>query len=67
MNIMSILTIIEQGNTIAVYTSTYATYSSHHVPTQRVSLTGILQHGKVEGEDMYIIKMRDEKDCYIMD
>ena len=57
----------EQGNTIAVYTSTYATYSSHHVPTQSVSLTGILQHGKVEGEEMYIIKMRDEKDCYIMD
>ena len=57
----------EHGNTIAVYTTTYAAYSSYGVPTQKVSLTGILQYGKVEGEEMYIIKMRDEKDCYIMD
>ena len=55
------------GNTIAVYTSTYASYATLTIPTQSVSITGILQYGKVEGEEMYIIKMRDEKDCTIVD
>lgn len=54
-----------QGNTIAVYTSAYASYADEVVPEQEVSLTGILQYGDVEGEDMYIIKMRYEKDCTI--
>lgn len=53
----------QQGNTIAVYTSAYASFADEIVPTQEVSLTGILQYGDVEGEDMYIIKMRHEKDC----
>ena len=51
------------GNPIAAYTSTYATYASEQIPTEEVSITGILQYGKVDGENMYIIKMRDEKDC----
>ncbi len=53
------------GNTVAVYTSAYASYADTKVPTQEVSLTGILQYGDVEGEDMYIIKMRHEKDCAV--
>lgn len=55
----------KNGNTIAVYTSPYATYADAAVPGQEVSLTGILQYGDVEGEDMYIIKMRHEKDCSV--
>ena len=54
----------KEGNTIAVYTSTFASYASQPIPTQEVSITGILQYGKVDGVDMYIIKMRDEKDCF---
>ena len=52
-----------EGNTIAVYTSSFASYASQQIPTQEVSITGILQYGKVDGVEMYIIKMRDEKDC----
>ena len=51
------------GNTIAVYTSSSASYTHKSIPTERVNITGILQYGDVEGEDMYIIKMRYEKDC----
>lgn len=55
----------KQGHTIAVYTSNYASYASEPVPDGEVSITGILQYGKVDGEEMYIIKMRDEKDCIV--
>ena len=48
---------------IAVYTSEYADYATNPLPNGRVSITGILQFGKVEGQEYYIIKMRDEKDC----
>lgn len=51
------------GDAIAVYTSSSASYAHKGVPTERVNITGILQYGDVEGEDMYIIKMRYEKDC----
>ena len=48
---------------IVVYTSEYADYAQKPLPDGRVSITGILQYGKVEGQEYYIIKMRDEKDC----
>ena len=51
------------GDAIAVYTSSSASYAHKCVPTERANITGILQYGDVEGEDMYIIKMRYEKDC----
>lgn len=51
------------GKKIAIYTSEYATYAQTVLPTGKVAVTGILQYGKVEGEECYIIKMRDEKDC----
>lgn len=51
------------GQDIAVYTSEYADYAQTPMPNGRVSITGILQYGKVEGQEYYIIKMRDEKDC----
>ena len=53
----------DSGQNIAVYTSEYADYAQKTLPSGRVSITGILQYGKVEGEEYYIIKMRDEKDC----
>lgn len=49
-----------------VYTSEYATYANERIPTDRVALTGILHYGKADGEDYYMIKMRDEGDCQIL-
>ncbi len=51
------------GAVLAVYTSAYAGYAAHTVPAGNVSLTGILQCGKIGGEEFYMIKMRDETDC----
>ena len=54
----------EQGDSVMVYTSQYANYAQKKIPSGKVSLTGILQYGKVEGREYYIVKMRDEKDCH---
>ena len=54
------------GNQIAVYTSEYANYAEQAVPTTAVTLTGILQYGTADGEEYYMIKMRDESDCQIL-
>lgn len=51
------------GNTIAVYTSEYSVYASHERPDGTISLTGILQYGKIGSEEYFMIKMRDENDC----
>ena len=56
----------EKGNQVAVHTSEYATYANEKIPTDRVALTGILHYGKADGEDYYMIKMRDEGDCQIL-
>ena len=53
----------KNGTRIAVYTSAYADYAKHQIPSTKVSITGILQRGKVDGKEYYMIKMRDEKDC----
>lgn len=53
----------EKGEKIAVYTSEYADYAQKQLPTGKVAITGILQRGKVGNEEIYMIKMRDEKDC----
>ena len=50
-------------NQIAVYTSDYADYASDKIPSAKVSITGILQYGKIEGKEYFMIKMRDDKDC----
>lgn len=50
---------------MAVYCSPYADFAQQEVPTERVSITGILQYGVVDGEEMYILKMRYESDCGI--
>ncbi len=51
------------GMNIVVYTSEYADYASKAIPAGIVNITGILQYGKVEGKEYFIIKMRDERDC----
>lgn len=52
------------GDSIVVYTRTYADYADHRVPTGRVALTGILQYGKSSGSrECYQLKMRHEEDC----
>ncbi|NBJ04684.1 hypothetical protein D1647_00570 [Alistipes sp. Z76] len=53
----------DRGTTVAVYTSAYADYADRCVPDRRVALTGILQYGTADGEDCFMIKMRDENDC----
>lgn len=52
-----------EGTTVAVHTSAYAAYAERRVPEGRVAITGILQYGKADGEEMFMIKMRDENDC----
>jgi len=52
------------GGRIAVFASGYASFFGHAVPEGDLSLTGILQYGRVGDEgDMFIIKMRHEADC----
>lgn len=55
-----------QGQQIVVHTSDYADFSDHATPQQQVAITGILHRAKIGGEEYYIIKMRDEKDCQIL-
>ena len=55
------------GNVIAVYTSDYADYASHAVPSGYVTIKGILQRGKIGGGEYFMIKMRDETDCTPLD
>ena len=54
-----------QERKIAVYTSEYAAYADRAVPLGVVSLTGILQTGQIDGEDMFMLKMRYEEDCEV--
>lgn len=56
-----------EGNRLAVHTSEYATYAQHHIPDHRLSITGILQHGALNGTEYFFIKMRNEKDCSLSD
>lgn len=52
-----------QGERIVVYTSDYADYAKQQIPSSDIAITGILQRGKVDGKEYYMLKMRDEKDC----
>lgn len=53
----------KRGERIVVYTSDYANYAKQQIPSSEIAITGILQQGKVDGKEYYMIKMRDEKDC----
>ncbi len=54
-----------EGDIIATYTSDYATFAHHFIPQGTLSMTGILQYGKIADIQCYIIKIRDENDCKI--
>lgn len=53
-----------RGDTIAIYTSDYARYAEHRIPTDSVNIVGILQRDKYRGgSEYYYLKMRYETDC----
>lgn len=58
-------TFVDPNNdTLVVYTSEYADYAEHTIPRGRVSLTGVVQHGKhPNNREYYQLKMRYEKDA----
>lgn len=52
------------GGRIASYVSGYADFADMTVPEGEVSLTGILQYGRVNDEgEMFVIRLRGEDDC----
>ena len=51
------------GCRIGTVTDSYADFAGDTLPDGAVDITGILQYGKVSGEEMYILKMRDIEDC----
>lgn len=53
----------DNGDRVAVYTSEYANYADNKIPSGKIALIGIVQYGKVGGKEYFMIKMRDEKDC----
>ena len=54
------------NDTLVIYTSNYASYGQHRIPTERVSLTGIVEYGSYVGKgNYYQIKMRYEEDCVV--
>lgn len=52
-------------NVIYTYTSSYTNFAAERIPGGEVSLTGILQRGKVPyaAGEHFIIKMRSNEDC----
>lgn len=55
-----------EGEVIVVYTSDYASYGDHAIPSGPLVITGILQYGTVNGEECFMVKMRYERDCQPM-
>lgn len=52
-----------KGGSIAVLTSGYASFAGSPLPTQTVSITGILQYGpRGSGKSVYMLKLRDLRD-----
>ena len=53
-----------RGDSIALYTRDYARYAEKRIPTDSVSIVGILQWDSYrEGDECYFLKMRYEADC----
>lgn len=56
------------GDSIAVYTSSYARYADTRIPTQPQAITGILQYAKYNGgKECYQLKMRYGTDATVSD
>lgn len=55
----------DKGDSIAVYTNSYAWFAESHIPTTPLSLVGILQWGPYNGQERcYQLKMRYASDCH---
>lgn len=54
-------------DSIYVFTSGYADFAGERVPRGRLSLTGILMRGEVNGREVYQLKMRDLEDVQRVD
>lgn len=50
------------GNGIYTYVRSYADFADEEIPSQSVTLTGILQYDAA-GEGRFLLKLRDEEDC----
>lgn len=56
-----------RGDSIAVYTRSYAQYAERYIPHGELSITGILQYGEYNStRECYQIKMSHEMDCINM-
>ena len=54
----------ESGDSIAVYTRSYARYAENYIPSGEVTLRGLVQWGRYNGgRECYQLKMRYERDC----
>lgn len=53
------------GNVLHAYTSDYARFFGQTIPTQEISLRGILQHLESGPHSGFLIKMRDEDDMIL--
>ena len=54
----------ECGDSIAVYTRSYARYADEYIPSGELTLSGILQWGRYNGgKECYQLKMRYATDC----
>ena len=53
------------GRRIYTYTGRYADFADRTVPSSAVAITGILQYGRINREDSFILKMRDHEDCFV--
>lgn len=49
-------------DSVYVNTSNYAAFAGEKIPLETISITGILQRGRVSGEYVYQLKMRDIND-----
>lgn len=51
-----------EGREVLVRTSRYADFADHNIPTTELSISGILYCGRLHGEDIFVLKMRDLSD-----
>ena len=54
--------LVGEGERFAVRTSRYADFSTLPIPSEEVTLTGILYRDRVAGEEMFVLKLRSEDD-----
>lgn len=56
------LFVAEDGTRVVVRTSLYADFAQVAIPNRSLSLTGILYRDRLEGEDIFVLKMRSLED-----